>query len=133
MRESYTAAPSGIRALARQTTAADFRKKSRLMLDSSGLTLEKVNEHGEFKSGTMAEAGESYAVDSYGNIFGITRKALVNDDVGAFTDLTRRLGQAAAAFEAQFLVDLLIAQAGPRPQHVGRRRRSLTPRTATST
>ena len=115
LRESYQAAPSGIRQLARQTTAADFRAKSRLMLDSSGMTLEKVNEHGEFKSGTMAEAKESYAVDSYGRIFGITRKALVNDDVGAFTDLTRRLGQAAAAFESQFLVDLLIAQAGLGP------------------
>ena len=33
----------------------------------------------------------------------------------AFTDLTRRLGQASAAFEAQFLVDLLIAQAGLGP------------------
>ena len=52
LRESYSAAPSGIRQLARQTTAADFRAKSRLMLDSSGMTLEKVNEHGEFKSGT---------------------------------------------------------------------------------
>ena len=36
LRESYSAAPSGIRQLARQTTAADFRAKSRLMLDSSG-------------------------------------------------------------------------------------------------
>jgi hypothetical protein len=115
LRDSYAAAPSGIRRLARETTAADFRAKSRLMLDSSGLTLEKVNEAGEFKSGTMAEAGESYAVDSYGRIFGISRKALVNDDLGAFTDLTRRLGQAAAAFEAQFLVNLLIAQAGLGP------------------
>jgi phage head maturation protease len=115
LRDSYSAAPSGIRQLGRQTTAADFRAKSRLMLDSSGLTLEKVNEHGEFKSGTMSEAKESYAVDSYGRIFGITRKALVNDDVGAFTDLTRRLGQASAAFETQFLVDLLVANAGLGP------------------
>ena len=85
------------------------------------MTLEKVNEHGEFKSGTMAEAGESYAVDSFGRIFGITRKALVNDDLGAFTDLARRLGQAATAFEAQFLVNLLIAQCGPWPGHERRR------------
>jgi hypothetical protein len=115
LRDAYQAAPSGIRQLARQTTAADFRKKSRLMLDASGFALEKVNEHGEFKSGTLAEAGESYKVDSYGKIFGITRQALVNDDLGAFSDLTRRLGQAAAAFESQFLVDLLIAQSGLGP------------------
>jgi phage head maturation protease len=115
LRASYTAAPSGLRQLARQTTAADFRKKHRLMLDSTGFVLEKVNEHGEFKHGTMAEGEETYAVDSFGKIFGITRKALVNDDLGAFTDISRRLGQAAAAFEAQFLVNLLVSNAGTGP------------------
>jgi hypothetical protein len=115
LRASYTAAPSGVRSLARQTTAADFRTKHRLMLDSTGVTLEKVNEHGEFKSGTMAEGEETYKIDTFGRIFGITRQALVNDDVGAFTDLSRRLGNAAAAFEAQFLVDLLTSQSGTGP------------------
>lgn len=71
-----------------------------------------MNEHGEFRSGTTVEAAESYRLDTFGRIFGITRQALVNDDLGAFTDLTRRLGQAAAAFEAQFLVDLVEANGG---------------------
>lgn len=115
LRVAYQVAPSGIRQLARETTAADFRKKSRLQLDASGFKLEKVNEGGEFPMGTMEEAGESYAVDSYGKVFAISRKALINDDLGAFTDLSRRLGQAAGAFEAQFLVDLLVAQAGDGP------------------
>ena len=60
-----------MRRLARETTAPDFRTKHRLMLDSSGLTLEKVNEHGEFRSGTMSEADETYKIDSFGRIFGI--------------------------------------------------------------
>lgn len=115
LRDSYTAAPSGIRQLGRQTTAVDFRKKSRLMLDSSGMTLEKVNEHGAFKSGTLTEAGESYGIDSFGRIIGFSRKALINDDLGAFTDISRRFGQAAAAFEVQFLVNLLISNAGVGP------------------
>lgn len=115
LRDGYTAPRSGIRALGRETTATDFRKKSRLMLDSSGMTLEKVNEHGEFKSTTMTEAGESYAIDSYGRIIGFTRKALINDDLGALTDISRRFGQAAASFEAQFLVNLLVANSGLGP------------------
>ena len=93
LRQSYTAAPSGLRQLARQTTAADFRRKHRLMFDSTGVVLEKVNEHGEFKSGTMAEAEETYAIDSFGKIFSITRKALVNDDLGAFTDISPQAGR----------------------------------------
>lgn len=115
LRASYKAAPSGIRRLGRQTSVSDFRRKSRIMLDSTGVTLEKVNEHGEFKSGTFEEAAESYRIDTFGRIFGITRQAIVNDDLGAFTDISRRLGQAAAAFEAQFLVGLLEGAAGLGP------------------
>lgn len=115
LRDAYTAAPSGIRQLARQQTAPDFRKRSRLMLDALGIRLEKVGEAGEFKRGTMVEAGESYKLDTFGRIFGITRQALINDDLGAFTDVSRRLGQAAAIFEVQSLVDLLVSNAGLGP------------------
>ena len=115
VRASYTAASSGVRSLARQTTANDFRLKHRLMLDTSGFVLEKVNEHGEFKSGTLVEGEETYRIDTFGRIFGISRQSLVNDDTGVFADLSRRLGGQAAAFEAGFLVDLLVSNAGLGP------------------
>lgn len=114
LRETYKAAPSGIRQVGRQTTARDFRAKHRLQL-SAAPNLEKVNEAGEFKSGTLAEAKESYKIDTFGRIIGLTRQALVNDDLGAFSDLSRRMGQAAAAFEAQFLADVLVSNAGAGP------------------
>lgn len=114
LRQAYQAAPSGVRRLGRQSNARDFRAKHRLQL-SEAPTLEKVGEHGEYKSGTLAETSESYAIDTFGRIIGISRKALVNDDLGAFTDLSRRFGTAAAEFEAQFLVDLLTANAGAGP------------------
>jgi hypothetical protein len=116
LRDAYASAPSGIRQLGREASLPDFRTRARLMLDSTGFELLKTSEHGEFRSGTLAEAGESYRLDTYGRIFGITRQALVNDDLGAFTDLTRRLGQAAAAFEAQFLVNLLESGSGSGPR-----------------
>ncbi len=113
-RQAYQAAPAGVRTLGRQTTARDFRAKHRVQL-SEAPTLEKVNEHGEFKAGTLAEASESYKVDTFGRIIGISRQALVNDDLGAFSDLSRRFGEAAAAFENQFLTDLLTSNAGAGP------------------
>ena len=117
LRQSYDAATSAVKKLGREQTAPDFRKKHRIMLDSSGMTLEKVTETGEFRrTDKMKDAEETYALDSYGTIFGISRKALVNDDLGAFTDMTRRLGQAAAHFEAQFLVNLLTQNAGLGPK-----------------
>jgi len=114
LRKAYEAAPSGIRQLARQVTVKDFRAKTAIQLGEAP-TLEKVNEHGEFASGTMAEAKESYKADTFGRIIGITRQAMVNDDLGAFSDLSRRFGQAAAEFEAQFLVDLIEQNAGTGP------------------
>lgn len=106
LRAAYESAPAGIKQLAAQTTAPDFRTKHRIMLGEAP-TLQKVNEHGEFTSGTMAEAKESYRLETFGRIFGISRQALVNDDLGAFTDLSRRLGIAAADFEIDQLVALL--------------------------
>jgi len=114
LREAYSAAPSGLKLVARQTTADNFRAKHRLQL-SEAPRLEKVNELGEFKHSKLEEAKESYALATYGRIITLSRQMIVNDSLNAFADLARRLGQAAAATEAQLLVDLLIANSGTGP------------------
>lgn len=115
LRDAYQAAPSGIRRLGHQTTARDFRAVNKLMLGEVPL-LEKLNEHGEIKVGTMAEAREAYKVETWARKIGITRQVLVNDDLGAFSDLARRMGQGAAETEARILVDLLEANSGSGPK-----------------
>ncbi|MCC5996499.1 MAG: Mu-like prophage major head subunit gpT family protein [Oceanicaulis sp.] len=114
LRQAYEAAPAVLKTVARQSSARDFRARARLQL-SGAPTLEKVNEAGEYKYGTMSEAGESYRIDTFGRIVGLSRQAIINDDVGAFTDLAGKFGQAAAEFEAQFLVDLLESNSGAGP------------------
>ena len=114
LRDAYQAAPSGIRRLGRQTTARDFRAVNKIMLGEAPL-LEKLNEHGEIKAGTMAEAREAYKVETWARKIGITRQVLVNDDLGAFADLARRMGQAAAETEARILVTLLETGSGNGP------------------
>lgn len=114
LRDAYQAAPSGIRRLGRQTTARDFRSVNKIMLGEAPL-LEKLNEHGEIKAGTMAEAREAYKVETWARKIGITRQVLVNDDLGAFSDLARRMGQAAAETEARILVTLLETGSGNGP------------------
>lgn len=108
LRAAYNAAPSGVRQVAKQSTARDFRAKRKLTLGDAP-ALEKVNEGGEFKHGTIDESGESYSIATYGKIFGVTRQVMVNDDLGAFTDLPRRMGIAARAFENDFLVAMVMA------------------------
>jgi phage head maturation protease len=114
LRDAYQAAPSGIRRLGRQTSARDFRSVNKIMLGEAPL-LEKLNEHGEIKAGTMAEAREAYKIETWARKIGITRQVLVNDDLGAFSDLARRMGQGAAETEARILVTLLEANSGNGP------------------
>lgn len=114
LRDAYQAAPSGIRRLGRQTSARDFRSVNKIMLGEAPL-LEKLNEHGEIKAGTMVEAREAYKIETWAKKIGITRQVLVNDDLGAFSDLARRMGQGAAETEARILVTLLEANSGNGP------------------
>ena len=71
--------------------------------------LEKVLEGGEVKRGTMAEMKEQYSLATYAKIFGLSRQAMINDDLGAFGELAIKFGRAAAEFESQALVDLLVS------------------------
>lgn len=96
LRQAYEAADPGIRRIARQTTARDFRAVSRLALSEHPALLE-VNQHGEVTRGGMAEQKESYSLKTFARIFALTRQAIINDDLGAFADFTRR--QAGAAVE----------------------------------
>jgi len=114
LRAAYTAAPAGVRRLGRQTTARDFRTVNKIMLGEAPM-LEKLDEHGEIRAGTMAEAKEAYKVETFARKIGVTRQVLVNDDLGAFADLARRLGQAAAETEARLLVNLLEGPSGNGP------------------
>lgn len=104
--DAYRAAPSGIRQVAKETSAEDFRAIKRLNLGEFP-PLQEVGEAGEFHAGTVSERGESYAVKTFGRIIGITRQSLVNDDLNAFDDLARRAGQSARDLEAGILADLL--------------------------
>lgn len=111
---AYTAAASPLKTLARQGGRVDFRTGSTVRLGEIG-ALQKVSEAGEIKHVSRAEAAEAYALDTYGALFSLSRKALVNDDLGAFNDWSSAAGQAAAQTEAALLWALLSQGAGAGP------------------
>lgn len=111
---SYTAAASPLKTLARQGTRSDFRSGSTLRLGELG-ALQKVSEAGEIKHVSRGESAESYALDTYGALFSISRKALINDDLGAFNDWASAAGQASAQTEAALLWGLLSGNNGAGP------------------
>lgn len=108
LRQGYESYQGGVRRICKPSTAPDFRAKTRVMLGEAP-QLDQVLEGGEFKRGSMAESKESYRLATFGKVFGISRQALINDDLAAFTDLSTRLGRAAAEFVNGKLVDLLAS------------------------
>jgi len=108
----YLVAQSPIKTvLSRQTTTTDFRIMTKLKLSDVCL-LEEVSESSEIKSTTRGEAAESYAVNTCGTQFAISRKALINDDLGAFRDWGATAGRMAAETETNLLLNLLLSNPG---------------------
>jgi hypothetical protein len=106
MRMAYDSVPSALKQVARQITAPDFRTIHKIQL-SAVPTLLPVNEAGEFHTGVLTDQQETFKLASYGRIVSLTRQIIVNDDLGGFADVSRRMGVAAAAFEATQLVSLV--------------------------
>ncbi|WP_323716239.1 phage major capsid protein [Paracoccus aminovorans] len=112
--DSYEASESQIKKASRQVSAPDFRPINTVRV-SGGVELGKVQENGEFTAGVINDAGEAFAVETYGKIFALTRQALVNDDLGSFEQSSRMFGQGAALTEARLFAGLLEMNAGAGP------------------
>ncbi len=55
-----------------------------------------VDENQEYKFGKFVDQGEKATLATFGRMFGISRQAIINDDVDVFTQIPRRMGGAAA-------------------------------------
>lgn len=110
LRQAYEAAPQTFKPFTRMVTAPDFKTIARTALGDSP-TLEKVNEHGEYKYGSVSEAREAYSIASYGKIVALSRQTLINDDLSAFTRLPEMFGRAAADLESDTVWGIITANA----------------------
>ena len=106
--DSYRAAESPLKALARQRTLPNFKESTSIRLGEMG-RLEEMTEHGEFKATSRAEAGEKMALKTFGRPINVSRKLLIDDDLNMLGDMTAAIGAAAAQTEAEELAATLIA------------------------
>lgn len=106
----FTAAPQTFWPFVRRVSATDFKDVHRLRIGEFP-KLEKVNESGEVKYGTVGEGEEKYRLATYAKAIGITRQTLINDDVGAFTRIPQGYGWAAADVMADAVYGILITNA----------------------
>lgn len=99
LRAAYEEAPQTWRPIAKLVNRSDF-KSANLLQVGEAPALEEVLEHGEYKSGTIAEGKETIRVRTYGKIFAITRQALINDDTGAFAEVPASFGRSSRTLES---------------------------------
>ena len=108
LRAAYDTAPRTYPAIARRTTVADFKLVHRLQLGEAP-QLERVNQSGEFKRGSIGEAQETYRIETFGKVIGITRQVLINDDLDAFTRVPALFGTSAATLESDVVWGIFTA------------------------
>jgi len=94
LRESYDMSPGTYEIWCNVTENPDFKEMSRNQL-SEAPDLDEVPEHTPYKYGKLTDAKEVFQIASYGKLFGITRQALINDDLSAFTRIPMSFAQSA--------------------------------------
>lgn len=72
----------------------DFKATTRVDLNSFP-ALANVPEGGEYSYATIGDRGETVQLATYGKLFSITRQAIINDDLSAFTRIPRNMARAA--------------------------------------
>lgn len=91
-------------------TLTDFRAAKRVGLGDFGY-LPQVGEGEEYTYGTIGDEGASVALATYGQLFAITRQAILNDDMHLLTKIPEKMGQAAKATIAKLVFALLTGNA----------------------
>lgn len=102
MMVGYDRLPQTFRPFISTRELPDFKTASSVQL-GEGSSLAQKDEHGEFKRGTISDGKETYNLLTYGRIFGVTRETLLNDDLGAFTEIPQKLGALAADKESDLV------------------------------
>ena len=72
----------------------DFKAATRVDINEAP-SLRQVREGAEYKSITMGDRGETVQLATYGELFSITRQAIINDDLSVFTRIPQKMGRAA--------------------------------------
>lgn len=91
-------------------TLTDFRPAKRVGLGDFGY-LPQVGEGEEYTYGTIGDEGASVALATYGQLFNITRQAILNDDMHLLTKIPEKMGKAARATIAKLVFALLTGNA----------------------
>ncbi|MBQ9740634.1 MAG: Mu-like prophage major head subunit gpT family protein [Kiritimatiellae bacterium] len=106
--QAYQAQPIIATKLCTTADLSDFKEKQRYRLTDIG-DLKPVGADGEIKDGGVAEEAAVNQLDTYAKKFCLTRKMIINDDLGAFLKVPTAMGNRAARLVDQLFFKRLMA------------------------
>jgi ATP-dependent protease ClpP protease subunit len=104
--QGYQEAEENFDQFTRAVNVPDFKPTNLVGLGAFS-DLDIVPEGGEYKHGTFSEQSQAMKIVTYGKLFTITRQAIINDDLGIFSDVPRKMGQAARRTLAKAVFELI--------------------------
>lgn len=112
---AYAIAPDTWRACCAIGEVSDFRAHNRYRTGYIA-SLDQIQEEGEFTNKTIPDAvKETIQAETYGNIVGLSRKAIINDDMGVFNRIAVQIGRAAGLTIEELFYALLAQNSGLGP------------------
>lgn len=113
MLAAYEQTPVQWTQIARAGRVRDFRTVKRFTLDGGESVLDEVGEQSEYPAASLVDDAYEYSVRKFGRRIPLSWETLINDDLDAFADIPRRLGNAARRSEERFATALYTGTAGP--------------------
>ena len=93
--EGYNYVEDAWRQIVKIASVNDFKEHTRYRMTGS-FQFQQVGPDGELKHGQLDEQSFGQKAATHGIMFALTRQMIINDDMGAFTDIPRQIGMGAA-------------------------------------
>ena len=106
--QAYEAQPIIATKLCTTGDLSDFKENDRFRLTDIG-DLKPVGADGEIKDGALSEESAKNQLETYAKKFCLTRKMIINDDLGAFLKVPTSMGNRAARLVDQLFFKRLLA------------------------
>jgi hypothetical protein len=110
LRQAYNSYSSGLLRFCERVETRDFRPVKAIQVDGDA-TLKELTEAGAFTQGYLKSSAETFAIETFGRIVGVSSTLLSDDDLAAFGSLSERLGRMAAEFVAGKVAAMLESTA----------------------
>lgn len=106
--QGWEEAPETYEQWTRKGQLSDFKIAHRVGMGGFS-SLRQVREGAEYKYVTTGDKQATIALATYGELFSITRQAIINDDLNMLTDVPMKLGRAAKSTIADLVYAILTS------------------------